>query len=119
MKIPALVALVVLASAGSARAADDDTRADVRCVLAMYALMRNPSMTANAFSAALFFTGRLEGRDSKIDVEAELKKELARMSASDYGHEIQRCGDEAKTRSTLLQTVGTGLAAGGKRGIGN
>jgi hypothetical protein len=111
MKVPVLLALVALAStpAVAARADEDDVRADVRCVLAMYALMNSPDRAANAFWAAAFFTGRLEGRDPKFDVNAAIKQELPRMSQSDFPHEMQRCGEEAKVRSTMLLTVGTEL----------
>jgi hypothetical protein len=118
MKALVLAGLIALGSASVARAEDEDARADVRCVLAMYALMSNPNQAANAFSAALFFTGRLEGRDPKIDVGAAVKTEMKRMSQSDYPHEMQRCGDEAKTRSQLLQTVGVSLQPA-RRGVGN
>jgi hypothetical protein len=113
MKALAFAALIAVGSSGVARAEDEDTRADVRCVIAMYALMNNPDRAANAFSAALFFTGRLEGRDPKIDVNSAIKQELPRMSQSDYPHEMVRCGDEAKVRSTMLLTVGTELKKAG------
>ncbi len=111
MKVPVLLALAALASvpAGAARADDEDVRADVRCVLAMYALMNNEKMASNAFAGALYFTGRLEGRDPKFDVNAAVKEEMPRMRQADLPHEMQRCGEEAKVRTTMLLTVGTEL----------
>ncbi len=113
MKLPVLLALAALASIpAAARADEEDVRADVRCIVAMYGLMNDDKLAANAFWAAAFFTGRLEGRDPKFDVSAAVKLETTKMRQSDLRHEMQRCGDEAKVRSTMLLTTGTELKKG-------
>ena len=96
--------------AGQAHAADDDAnRSDVRCILGMMALMRNPQTQAAGGAGTLYFTGRIDARDAQYDLQSALKREMQHMTPQDYAFEARRCGGDLKTRNEALKAIGEAL----------
>ena len=121
--LAALAAALTVAGAARADSLADQQQADVRCMLGMYAAMKNPQLTASAASASLYYAGRIEGRDPKFDFKAELIKEAAKMSPGDFGFSARRCFDEIKVRGESLKAAAESLTpaslTASRRGVGN
>lgn len=108
--LAALAAAILMATPAGAQ--DDPNRADVRCLLAMTALMRNPQTQAAGGAGTLYFTGKIDGRDVKFDLQGATKREFSRMDPMEYRREIQRCGEELKVRNEALKAMGEALKLG-------
>ena len=115
--IAALAAALLLPGAAQADKADD-MQADIRCMLAMYASMRNPQLTQNATAASLYFAGRIEGREPAFDFAVGLKREADRMRPADYQFNARRCFDEIKLKGEALKGAAESLQPA-KRGVGD
>jgi hypothetical protein len=110
MKTVAMAALAaLLAFPAPALAQDDPNHSDVRCILGMIALMRNPQTQAAGGAGTLYFAGRIEGRDPNFDLQAALTREIGRMQLNDYGIEARRCGQLLKAKNDGLKSIGEGL----------
>src|ERR1700685_3052113 len=72
-----------------------DTVADVRCVAVgiRSAELPDSRQKSTGLLMALYFIGRLDGRDPKLDLEAMLSAQLSKMTAADFTAEAARCGN--------------------------
>lgn len=113
--ILAAALLALSASVGSAQT-PDVTRMDLRCVLALSALLQNPAYKDGAAAGLFYYVGKIDGRDPAFDLAAGLRREASYMQASDWAKEAQRCGAEVKARNEALKTMSSGAA---HRGVGN
>jgi hypothetical protein len=107
--LAALAAATALAT--GARAADTDTVADTRCLVAALALTQStdPQVKAAAPAAALYFVGRLDGRAPDLDLEAAVIKQVNGMSPDDLRGELHRCGGILQGRGEKLKQIGADL----------
>ena len=112
-----LAASTVLSAAGAARADEWSTGADLRCVVALSALVNNPTYREAAASGIFYFVGRLEGRDPTLDLAKGLKQVRSAMQVSQYGGEAQHCGAELKAKNDALRAMSPTPTE--KRGVGN
>ena len=83
----------------------DPQRADVRCFLGMTAMAKNETYKQWATFGIFFYTGRLKGRDPKIDIRAALRREYPFMRPANYNDEIKRCNDELGGVSRDLESL--------------
>jgi hypothetical protein len=92
-------------------AQDADTVADVRCVAVgiRSAELPDSRQKSTGLLMALYFIGRLDGRDPKLDLEALLSEQLAKMSAADFTTEATRCGNSLATKGAQITKVGQDL----------
>jgi hypothetical protein len=92
-------------------AQDADTIADVRCVAVGIRAAELPDsrQKSTGLLMALYFIGRLDGRDPKLDLEALLATQLAKMSAADFTTEATRCGTSLATKGAQITQVGQDL----------
>lgn len=95
----------------AALAQDADTVADVRCVAVG---MRNAALPdsrekSTGLLMALYFIGRLDGRDPKLDLEASLEAQLSKMTAADFAAEGARCGSVLSTKGAQITHVSQDL----------
>ena len=119
--VAVLAAALVLPAAASAQRVDkaEDIQADLRCMLAMYATMRNPQLAQAAGASSLYFAGRIEGREPAFDFTAGLKREAEKMSNSDYAFNAKRCFDEIRIKNDALKAAAASGLQSNKRGVGN
>lgn len=107
-------ALVLFFSAGGTSAGGPPhpmsaaTRADLECLVAIMesgnAMEKiHPGSTQ---TAAMYYFGRLDGDDPKLDLEAAMRWQLSQMSAKDTARADFRCGGELTRRGAYLQTIG-------------
>lgn len=111
-----VLAAILATVAGAARAEEDANRADVRCVLAMSAMLRSPQYKDAGGAGIFYFAGRIEGRDPGFDLGSAMKREAGRMGAADYGDEARRCGAQLAEKNRAFQAMSAGHAS---RGVGN
>jgi len=114
--IATMFGLLCLASAARAApdvGANDDTSADVRCVVVAFGLVQSPDpqIKALATGASLYFVGRIRGRSPGLDLEAAIVKQVGAMAPEDMRDELQRCSSELKVEGGKLQVMGADLKA--------
>lgn len=112
-----ILAALLAATATGARAAEDVAeaqRADMRCFLSMSVMAKNETYKEWAQFGVFFYTGRMKGRDSTVDLAAELRREYPRMPAAAYNDEIKRCNAELGDVSRGLEA----LRRAAPRGVG-
>jgi hypothetical protein len=108
--LPLLVAALTLAPL-QALAQDADTVADVRCVAVGIRSAELPDSRekSTGLLMALYFIGRLDGRDPKLDLEALLTAQLSKMTAADFTAEAARCGNSLAAKGAQITHVGQDL----------
>lgn len=111
---PSIVAVTLAASlvAGATKAQDDAISSDARCIAAFGALIQMPAYKDAAGAGLLYFLGRLDARDPKLDLVAAVRHETERMDQAEYMVEAQRCGAILKQRNEALKAAGQALANG-------
>jgi hypothetical protein len=94
-----------------AMAQDADTVADVRCVAVgiRSAALPDSREKSTGLLMALYFIGRLDGRNPKVDLEPLLAEQLAKMTAADFAAEATRCGNGLATKGAQITKVGQDL----------
>lgn len=117
MKTKLMIALVLASLGSAARAADEDpNRDDVKCVLAMTAMLKLPQYAQAGATGLFYFVGRIEGRTPGYDLEHALRKVGADMQRNDYATEMQRCGAALGAKNAELKAM---TPQAPKRGVGN
>lgn len=108
----ALTAAAILAGSASpalAQAAADT--ADVRCVMVLQAVARDPNQRDSAARGVYFYLGKLATRGPISRVEPVMLAEGRKMnSAPVVQAELGRCGGELSARSGELQAANQKLA---------
>ena len=100
----ALAALAVPASAQD-EAVREASKADVRCALAMTAIMRDEAYKQSATVGLYYFAGRIEARDPSVDLAQAMRREAGKMQNSEWAGEIQRCGAELQVKTKSFEAV--------------
>lgn len=114
--IAAMAALsVLMAAAPAAQAADDPTEADLRCFTAMSQAGGGDTVSddtrAQLASGALYFLGKLDGREPDLDLESALAERAKKLKPKQLRREMARCSAELKSRAQILQSIGDNLRA--------
>ncbi len=65
--------------------------------------------------AGLYYVGRIDGRQPKLDIEVLLAKELVKMSAPDFGREASRCEGHLTEKGKELAKIGEDLVELGQK----
>ncbi|MDB5696625.1 MAG: hypothetical protein JWN21_2168 [Sphingomonas bacterium] len=86
-------------------------RGDARCLAAFGLLANDPKPDVQRASqmGALFFYGKLLGRNPRIDLRAAMT-EAAAIAGPQVKAELQRCGGELQRSGEAMQAVGAALA---------
>ena len=105
-----LVAALIIAPL-QVMAQDADTVADVRCVAVGIRSAELPDSRekSTGLLMALYFIGRLDGRNPKLDLEALLAEQLAKMTAADFAAEATRCSSSLATKGAQITKLGQDL----------
>ena len=106
----AVSALIAL-SLSLAAAQDRQSEADLRCLVIALAMGNSvdPNIKNLAPVAAMYYIGRIEGHDPKVNLEASLGSALRKMSAAERQTESRRCGGELSAKGKLLSEIGANL----------
>ena len=103
--LSAACAAALFAPAATARADDEAIAADARCIAVFAAMVQMPQYKDAAGAGLLYYLGRLDARDPKLDLAAAVKHEAARMDRSEYVTVAQRCGSTLKQRNDALKAA--------------
>ncbi|THD77596.1 MAG: hypothetical protein E7812_13570 [Phenylobacterium sp.] len=95
----------LLTTATTARADDEAIGADARCIAVFAAMVQMPAYKDAAGAGLLYYLGRLDARDPKLDLAAAVKHEAARMDRTEYMAVAQRCGSTLKQRNDALKAA--------------
>lgn len=104
------LAFAALGGPAAAQALSAD-QADVRCLMVMQAVARDPKNADQATKGALFYLGRLSARGATARIEAIMRAEAPKMPAQQAQVELNRCGNELNARGQELQAVNQRLSA--------
>lgn len=114
LRLNCLWALVLFGGFGlvSANAASPESVDDARCFIAAVSLLQSPNNVtrAGAATSALYYLGRLDGREPSIDLEKLILAESKRMSPEDLRSELRRCGQALSIRAKVVSTIGQKLS---------
>lgn len=108
MRIATLALVAALAApAVPALAQTPDDRADVRCMLVLQAVARDPAQQQNAARGVYYYMGRLAARGGIVRVEPTIAAEARALSAApaQMQTELGRCGGELTKRTGELQAA--------------
>jgi hypothetical protein len=108
--ILALAATLAGAGSASAQAMTPD-QSDVRCLMVLQVVGRDPKQAEQAARGIYFYLGRLTARGSTARIEGLLKAEAPKLQPQQAQTELARCGTELNGRTKELQAVNERLAA--------
>ncbi len=93
------------------RAQDAEDIADVRCVAVGIRFAVTPDSTQKSIGLLLnlYYTGRLDGRSPKLDIEALLSAQIAKMTEADYTAEAMRCEQNLQAKSAQSTRFSGGM----------
>lgn len=104
---------ILAASLASVPVAPADA-ADLSCI-ALFATMagEDTQQQAGMTGAIMFYIGRIEGRGSGLDLQANLNRAVEDLAASRdrIKAEAQRCGGEMVAKGEEVQRIGNGISA--------
>jgi hypothetical protein len=95
-----------------AKAESPDTTADIRCFTAgivSSTLTKDASAQHSLQMMALYFLGRLDGREIEVDLKKRFVEEAGKMTRQDVGSEDVRCGKFIQERGAFLNELGQDL----------
>lgn len=107
--LAAAVALTGLAGPAAAQAGAD--RNDVRCLLVMQAVGRDPKQLEAATRGLFYYLGRLGARGGLVRVEPMMLAEAKTLTPQTAPAELSRCGAELNKASADLQATNQRLQA--------
>lgn len=108
-----LITFALAAVAPTANPANPAQLRDLRCLAALTSVTESvpEPQRAGVMAGAMYFVGRIEGRDPAIDwarsIVAAVGDEKVFQAA--LPQELKRCGDEMRTKGEALQRMGETL----------
>lgn len=112
----AVLATVVLVTAARAHPLNAKTIADVQCLIVgtRPATSSDQRVRLSGEMIAAYFLGRVDSRSSSADLEALLRREATKMTASEFRNAAQRCGTEFAARGAEITRIGKRLEKVGR-----
>lgn len=106
-----VILLVMSMGLRVARAADQRTMSDIRCIVVAMKMSAGGSSAqkASATMITLYYLGRLDGRTPGLNVEGLIAKEAAEMSAAELRSDAARCGRVLVEKGREIQRIGLRL----------
>jgi hypothetical protein len=113
MRLAAPILAVAVALTGAPALAQPATpdQADVRCLMVLQFIARDPKQQDQAAKGMFYYLGRLSSRGAVARVEAIMKAEAPKMAAPQAQAELTRCSAELNSRTKEYQGVTQRLAA--------
>ena len=86
-------------------------QSDVRCLMVLQVVGRDPKQAEQAARGIYFYLGRISSRGPTARLEGLLKAEAPKLAPQQAQTELARCGTELNNRTKELQAVNQRLAA--------
>lgn len=112
-----LGALLFLISVAPATAGSvSSTSADIQCLIvgARLAASSDQRQRLAGTMLSIYFLGRVDGRSPSADLQKLLKREIKKMTASEFRSAGSRCGMEFSRRGAEITRIGKALERLGK-----
>jgi hypothetical protein len=108
----AVVALLLLANPGTVRGASPESVSDARCFIAAISLMQSPNNTvrAAAASSALYYLGRLDGREPQLDLENLILDQFNKLTPLQLDSVTRECAQTLSARGRVVVDIGKKLS---------
>jgi hypothetical protein len=105
--------LLLLVCCFPAGAISPDSVEDVRCFISALSLLRSPNNNVRtaAASSALYYLGKLDGREPGLDLDRVILAEAERMTSTQVRAEAEKCGKELSARGAAISDIGLRLPA--------
>jgi hypothetical protein len=110
----ALILTASLALPAAARADEPkETSDDVRCLVVAFTLSQSQDTNAKQIgdAASAYYLGKLDGRTPGLDLEAELREAIPKVTSDTFMTQLQQCGAPLKTRFDEVKAIGDRLKA--------
>jgi hypothetical protein len=103
--------LLLFACCLPAAAISPESAADVRCFISAVSLLQSPNnnIRAAAQASALYFLGKLDGRETSMDIENVILAEARKMTPTQLATETTMCGKELSARGAAINAIGQKL----------
>lgn len=108
------VGVAILVSSGEgARASDEQSLSDVRCVVVGLRMIQanDEQQSAAGMMLAAYYLGRLDGRSRDGDSERLIKSEAQKMTLAEFRFNATRCGKALEVKGKQIQRAGTYLSS--------
>jgi hypothetical protein len=109
LSLAAAVALSGSAPAAMAQASID--QADIKCLIVLQVVGRDPKQSDQAAKGMFYYLGRLSARGGIPRLEPLMMAEAAKMTPQAAQAELQRCGGELNSKTQEYQAVNQRIAA--------
>ena len=92
---------------------DDETRADMRCIIVGGQLVasKDAEQRSSGGMLIIYYLGRLDARLRSIDLERLLEAEILRMTPAVYRSEAKRCGDVLSAKGRQIANIGSKMTS--------
>jgi len=106
------VALCMLSAVARADTANTRTVADAQCLVvgARLSASSDPQQRVPGQMILMYYLGRIDGRSPNTDLEALIKTETQKMTASELQSAAGRCGKEFSARGEEIVRIGKSLS---------
>ncbi len=110
--LAAPVAALAILAAFAAPALADSNIDDVHCLIVEMDLYSSnvPALRSASALGQMYWLGKLDGRDPRLDMEKLMIAELPKMTGDVLKNEATRCGNELKARGAAETAMGQDLA---------
>jgi hypothetical protein len=100
-----------------AQGPETETIADVRCIVVGMKIgtSGNSTQQSVAMMTTLYYIGRIDGREPKLDIEDLLAKEFLKMTAPQFASEATRCGTHLTEKGKEISKIGKDMAELGQK----
>ena len=90
-----------------------ETADDVRCLVVAFTLSQSQDANAKQIggAASAYYLGKLDGRTPGLDLEAQLREAIPKVTPDIFMAQLQECGAPLKTRFDEVKTIGDRLKA--------
>jgi len=122
MRLPPIL-LLALALAGASPASAAESTNDVRCLIAVSRLvdinaetkqLSEEAAQTTALLGTMYFMGKLEGRDPRLNIENAMVAEATKMTVEQLQSELIRCGGEMRSIGQKWDDIGKNLVRRGQ-----
>jgi hypothetical protein len=106
--VTAVAAVVAsLCAGGAARAADDASEVDIRCLVVGGAMAgsQDPDVQSLGRATLFYFAGRLDGRNAGANLKARVAETADKMTAADIQAQIPVCSGLFTAANQTLQDI--------------
>lgn len=100
-----LALAAALALPATAHAETAETTADLRCVAVAFAMTSDPKFSSIGMMVALYYLGRLDGRDPDLDLAKKFSDPDALMAGMSVQEAAKSCGEKMSLRGRELKDI--------------